>query len=84
VLLACPTAATTEVEDVDGGPIDGGPLGCYWYVRQRPPPKLETSMADPLEVLPAYPTLDTTEVKDVDGAPLGGAAGMFDNGHHRS
>jgi hypothetical protein len=36
--------ATTEVEDVDGGP----PGGCWRQVRQRPPPKLKTSMAGPL------------------------------------
>jgi hypothetical protein len=37
VLLAGPIAATTEVKgDVDGRP----PRGCYWRVRQRPPPKL--------------------------------------------
>jgi hypothetical protein len=28
VLPACPAAATTEVEDVDGGP----PVGCYRHV----------------------------------------------------
>jgi hypothetical protein len=38
------TAATTDVEDIDGGP----PKGCWWQVRQRPPPKLKTSMVGPL------------------------------------
>jgi hypothetical protein len=37
---------TTEVEDVDGGPL-GGAGG---KVRQRPPLKLKTSMAGPREV----------------------------------
>jgi hypothetical protein len=44
VLPAGPAAATTKVGDVDGGP----PRGCCRHVRQRPPPKLETSMAGPL------------------------------------
>jgi hypothetical protein len=43
VLSAGLAVATTEVEDVDGGP----PGGCYRQVRQRPPPKLKTSMAAP-------------------------------------
>jgi hypothetical protein len=42
-----PTSATTEVEDVDGVP----PEGAGSKVRQRPPPKLKTSMAGPLGVL---------------------------------
>jgi hypothetical protein len=58
-------AATTDVEDVDGGP----PGGCWRQVRQRPPPKLETSTAGPLGVLAAGPTAATTEVGDVDGGP---------------
>jgi hypothetical protein len=37
-------AATTGVEDVDGGP----PRGCWWQVQQRPPLELETSMVGPL------------------------------------
>jgi hypothetical protein len=44
VLPACPAAATTKVEDVDGGP----PGRCCWHVRQRLPPKLKTLMAGPL------------------------------------
>jgi hypothetical protein len=34
VLAVGPTAATTEVEDVDDGP----PRGCCGYLRQRSPP----------------------------------------------
>jgi hypothetical protein len=44
VLEAGPTVATTEAEDVDGGP----PRGCWQQGRQRPPSKLKTSMAGPL------------------------------------
>jgi hypothetical protein len=44
VLAAWSVAAITEVEDVDGKP----PGGCWRHVQQRPPLKLETSMADPL------------------------------------
>jgi hypothetical protein len=62
VLAVGPAAATTEVEDVDGGPS----CGCWWQVRQRPPPKLKTSMAGPLGVLEAGPAAATTEVEDVD------------------
>jgi hypothetical protein len=47
VSAAGPTAATIEVEDVDGGP----PAWCWRQVRQRPPPKLKTSTAGPLGVL---------------------------------
>jgi hypothetical protein len=43
VLLVFSVAATTE----DGKNIDDGPhRWCCRYVRQRPPPKLETLMAD--------------------------------------
>jgi hypothetical protein len=42
------------------------PLGCWWQVRQRPPPKV-----GPLGVLVACPTTTTTEVEDVDGRPPG-------------
>jgi hypothetical protein len=53
-----------------------GPLGgAGGKVRQRPPPKLETSMVGPLGVLAACPAAATTEVGDVDGGPLGGAGG---------
>jgi hypothetical protein len=45
VLAAGPIAATTEAEDVDGGPL----LGCCWQGQSWPPPKLEMSMAGPLE-----------------------------------
>jgi hypothetical protein len=41
--LARLAAATTEVEEVDGGP----PGGAGGKVRQRPPPKLKTSMVGP-------------------------------------
>jgi hypothetical protein len=44
VLPACPAAATTEVGDVDGGP----PGVAAGMVRQRPPPKLNTSLMGPL------------------------------------
>jgi hypothetical protein len=43
VLVAGLAAATTEVEDVDGGP----PGGCWQQVRQRPPPKFKMSMVGP-------------------------------------
>jgi hypothetical protein len=43
VLLAGPVAATIGVGDVDDGP----PGGCWWQVRQWPPPELETSMVGP-------------------------------------
>jgi hypothetical protein len=96
VLPVFPTAATTEVEDVDGGPaggagrspaatttedeedVDGGPpVRCCRYFRQRPPPKLKTSMqapwgmlsvsrADPLGVLSKFSAAATTEFEDVD------------------
>jgi hypothetical protein len=66
VLAASPAAATTEVED-----IDGGPPGVLAQVRRRPPPKLETSMAGPLGVLVTGPAAATTEVADVDVGPLG-------------
>jgi hypothetical protein len=39
-----PTAATTKVEDVDGGP----PGGAGGKVRQQPPPKLKASMVGSL------------------------------------
>jgi hypothetical protein len=50
VMAVGPAAATTEVKDIDGGPPLGGAGG---RVRQRPPPKLKTSMAAPLGVLAA-------------------------------
>jgi hypothetical protein len=68
VSAACPAAASTEVEDIDGGP----PRGCWWQVRHRPPLKLKTLMEGPLGVLAACPTMATTEVKDVDGGTPGG------------
>jgi hypothetical protein len=43
VLVVGPAAATTDVDDVDGGP----PGGCWRQVRQRPPPMLKTSMVGP-------------------------------------
>jgi hypothetical protein len=60
--------ATTNIEDVNGN----HPGGCYWDFRQRPPPKLETSMAGPLGVLVVGPAAATTDVDDVDGGPPGG------------
>jgi hypothetical protein len=41
-------------------------------------------MAGPLGVLPVGLGSPTTEDKDIDGGAPGGAAGMSDNGHHRS
>jgi hypothetical protein len=67
VLLGFLAAATIGVGDVDRGPHGG----CWRQVRQRPPPKLETSMAGPLGVLVAGPAAATTEVADVDVGPLG-------------
>jgi hypothetical protein len=37
-------AGGSEVGDID----DGSPGGCWRQVRQRPPPKLKTSMEGPL------------------------------------
>jgi hypothetical protein len=54
----------TKVEDVDGGP----PKRCCRHVREHPPLKLKTSMADPLGVLPTCPAAATTGVEDVDVA----------------
>jgi hypothetical protein len=45
------------------------PWGCCRYFRQRPPPKLKTSMAAPL--MAAGLSVGTTEVEDVDVGPLG-------------
>jgi hypothetical protein len=68
VVAACLAATTTtKVEDVDGGPLGG----CCRYFQQRPSPKLETSMAGPMGVLPVSLVPTTTEVGDVDGGPLG-------------
>jgi hypothetical protein len=44
VLAAGLAMATTDVEDVDGGPLGG----CYQDFWQLPPPKLETSMVGSL------------------------------------
>jgi hypothetical protein len=68
VLPAGPVAVTTKIEDINGG----APRECCRHVRQRPPPKLETSMAGPLGVLPTCPAAATTEVGDVNGRPSGG------------
>jgi hypothetical protein len=54
VLAAGPTAATIKVEDVDDGPRGG----CCRHVRQRPPPKLKTSMAGPLRGAAGMPGSD--------------------------
>jgi hypothetical protein len=67
VLVAGPAAATTDVEDVDGGP----PGGCCRDFRQRPPSMLKTSTTSHLGVLAAGSTAATTEARDVDGGPLG-------------
>jgi hypothetical protein len=82
-------AATTEVEDVDGGvtieveDVDGGaPRGCCREVRQRPPPQLKTSMAGPQGVLSGGPTAATTTVEDIDGGPPGGVVGRSGSDHH--
>jgi hypothetical protein len=68
------TVAITKFEEgVDGGP----PRGCYWQVRQRPPPRLKkTLMAGRMGgggVLPMDPTMATIESEeDVGGgAPAG-------------
>jgi hypothetical protein len=80
VLSAGPVAATTDGEDVDGGP----PGGCYRDFWQRPPLEFETSMTGPYGVLSAGPATATTGVEDVDGGPLGGAGGRSGSSHHRS
>jgi hypothetical protein len=77
VLSVFLAVATTEVGDVNGGP----PEGRCRYLRQRPPPKLETSMVDP--VLSIFPAMATTEVGDIDGGPLGGTGSMSGSGHHQ-
>jgi hypothetical protein len=76
--VAGPPVATTEVEDVDGGP----PRGCWRQVCQRPPLKLKTLMAGPLGVLAAGPPVATIEVRDIDGGPSGGATGRSGSAHH--
>jgi hypothetical protein len=68
VLSVFLAATTTKVEDVDGK----SPRRCWRQVRQRPPPKLKTSMVGPLGVLAAGPAAATTKVEDVDGRPSGG------------
>jgi hypothetical protein len=62
-----PTAATTKVEDVDGGP----PRGYWRQVQQRPPSKVKMSMAAPWGVLVAGLAATTTKVEDIDGTPWG-------------
>jgi hypothetical protein len=88
VLAIGPAAATTEVENVDGGPpmgvlaattevedVDGGALGgCCRDFRQRPPPKLETLMAG----LWVVPELEIRErppptLRNIDSELRGGA-----------
>jgi hypothetical protein len=68
VLSVFLTAATTKVEDIDGGP----PGGCCRYFRPWPPLKLKTSMTGPQGVMSIFPTAATTEVEDVDGGDPGG------------
>jgi hypothetical protein len=58
-----PTAATTEVEDVDGGP----PGGACSKVRQRPPLKLKMSMVGSREV----PELEIWECSAFGARPSG-------------
>jgi hypothetical protein len=58
MLAAGPAVATTEDEDVDGGP----PGECWRDFWQRPPPKLQTSMAEPLGVLTGFLAAATTKV----------------------
>jgi hypothetical protein len=73
-----PTAATTEVKDVDGG-SSGGAAG---KVRQRPPPKLNMSMAGPWGCWWQGLAAATTEVEDVNGGPLGVLVARSGSGHH--
>jgi hypothetical protein len=80
VLAAGSAAAITEVEDVDGGPLGG----CWRDFQQRPPSKLETSMAAPWGVLSGFLTAATTEVGDVNGEPPGGVVRISGSGHHQS
>jgi hypothetical protein len=63
-----------------------GPLGgAGGKVRQRPPPKLKTSMAGSPGVLAARSGNDHPEVEDVDGAPpVGAGAGDPGARHLRS
>jgi hypothetical protein len=62
-----PAAATTDVEDIDGGP----PMRCWRQVWQRPPPMLKTSMAGPLGLLLGFLVATTTDVDcRANGAPL--------------
>jgi hypothetical protein len=63
-----------------------GPLGCCWWVRQRPPLKLKKmSMADPLRVLSVGLAAATTEdEEDVDGGPLGGGYWWVQQWPHQS
>jgi hypothetical protein len=68
VLPADLAAATTEVGDVDGGPLGGVLLAGLTAA---------TTEVGDVDGGPAI-----TEVGDVDGGPLGGAAGRFDSGHH--
>jgi hypothetical protein len=67
VLAAGSAAATTEVRDVDGGPLG---------VLATGPTAATTEVGDvdggPLEVLAASPTAATTEGGDVDDGPSGG------------
>jgi hypothetical protein len=79
--VAGPTAATTEVEDVNGEPLEGA----GGKVRQRPPPKLKTSMAGPLggggdKVRQRPPPKLRTSM----AGPWGVLAARSDIGHHRS
>jgi hypothetical protein len=70
VLAVGLAAATTEVEDIDGGPT----WGCSRQVQQQPPLKLKMSMADPQDVL----ELEVQErppstLRNVNDGPPGGA-----------
>jgi hypothetical protein len=68
VLAVGLAAATTEVEDIDGGPT----WGCSRQVQQQPPLKLKMSMADPQDVL-EVPELMIREHSACGAHPLGKA-----------
>jgi hypothetical protein len=62
-----PSAPTTYVDDVDGGP-----LGVVPEIRERPSPMLKTSMTAPLGGDAGDSGAHTTYLEDVNGGPLGG------------
>jgi hypothetical protein len=79
LLAAGPAAATTDVEDIDGG----APGYCCRDFRQRSPPMLKTSTTSPLGVLVAGPAVVTTEAGDIDGGPPRVVGSRSGSGHHR-